>query len=109
MSTENNSSSCCNSAFIPLTLLAVSLLIVFIWQLSNISSQRSGLQNLIQNQQQAVQQSHQVQAGLEKIVGDLLDLAQGGDDDAKAIVAKYGIARQGGAQAAPAASATPAK
>ena len=106
MSTENNSSSCCTSGFIPLTLLAVSLLIVFIWQLSNISSQRTALQNLIQNQQQAVQQSRQVQAGLEKLVTDLLDLSQNGDEDAKAIVAKYGIARQGGA---PAVSATPAK
>jgi len=99
MSTENNSSSCCNSGFIPLTLLAVSLLIVFIWQLSNISSQRVALQNLIQSQQQAVQQSRQVQAGLEKLVNDLLDLSQSGDEDAKAIVTKYGIARQGGTAA----------
>ena len=110
MSAENNSSSCCSSPFIPLVLLAVSLLIVFVWQLSNISSQRSALQNLVQSQQQTVQQSRQIQAGLEKLVNDLVDLAQSGDDDAKAIVTKYGISRQGGAASVtPSASATPAK
>ena len=108
MSTETDS-SCCNSPFVPLTLLAVSLLIVLIWQLSNISTQRSGLQNLIQNQQQGVQQSHQVQVGLEKIVNDLLDLAQSGDADAKAIVTKFGIARQGAQAPASSTTATPSK
>jgi predicted PurR-regulated permease PerM len=103
MSTQDNP-SCNKCAFLPLTLLAVSFLIILVWQLTNITSQRSGLQNLIQNQQQAVQQSRQVQTGLEKLVNDLLDLAQNGDADAKAIVTKFGIARQ-----APAPAATPAK
>lgn len=104
MSAENHSSCSCMTPFIPLTLLAVSFLILLVWQLSNIYSQRSGLQNLIQNQQQAVQQSGQVQAGVKKLANDLLDLAQNGDADAKAIVDKYKISRQGDA----ASSATPA-
>lgn len=79
-------------AFLPLTLLSISLILIFIWQLSTISSQRSGFQNTIQRQDELVSQSHKVQAGLEKLVNDLLDLAQT-DAEAKAIVQKYGIAR----------------
>ena len=101
MSTENNSSCCASSPFIPLLLLSVSLLI---WQVGTLSGQRTNLQNLINNQQAAVEQSHQVQANLEKIVNDLLLLAQDGDADAKAITTKFGISRQGGPAATPAAA-----
>ena len=104
MSTENNSSCCASSPFIPLLLLSVSLLIFLFWQVGTLSGQRTNLQNLINNQQAAVEQSHQVQANLEKIVNDLLLLAQDGDADAKAITTKFGISRQGGPAATPAAA-----
>ncbi len=85
-------------AFLPLTLLSISLVLIFIWQLSAISSQRTAFQSTIQRQEDLVSQSHKVQAGLEKLVNDLLDLAQT-DNDAKEIVKKYGIQRNANAPA----------
>lgn len=85
-------------AFLPLALLSISLILIFIWQLSTISSQRSAFQSTIQRQEELVSQSHKVQEGLEKLVNDLLDLAQT-DEESKAIVQKYGIARNANPQA----------
>lgn len=107
MSTESNSSCGNNSCFIPLVLVALSLIVAFGSQLYSEVAQRKSIQLAVENQQnavqQALQQSRLVQAGLEKVVNDVLELAQSGDPDAKAIIAKYGVSRQGGA-AAPSAS-----
>lgn len=81
-------------AFIPLLLLALSLAIVFIWQLTNLSSQRSIFQSTITRQEELVKQSKTVQGTLEKLVIDLLELARSGDTDAQAVVQKYNIQQQ---------------
>ena len=88
-------------AFLPLTLLSLSLALIFVWQLMSIHDQHTAFRNTIQRQDDLVNQSHKVQAGLEKLVNDLLDLSAT-DDEAKAIIQKYGISRNANA-AAPAA------
>ena len=42
-------------------------------------------------QSEGVKQSRVVQGNLEKLVRDVLDIAQAGDSDAKAVIQKYGI------------------
>jgi len=94
---KNPDSIICPDGFLPLTLLLLSFILNLIWQLSAISSQRSGFQYTIQRQDELVSQSHKVQAGFQKLMNDLLDLAQT-DEDAKAIAKKHGIARNANAR-----------
>lgn len=82
-----------SSAFLPLLLLSLSLLSLLIWQLTNLSSQRSNLQATLQRQTEYVLQSRQVQSNLQKIAVDLIELAKT-DAGAKAVVDKYGIRQQ---------------
>ncbi|GEM_PF-3157564 len=102
-------------AFLPLVLLALSFGIILVWQLSNVSQQRTAIQQNREqleaafNQstpqhEQLIAQSRAVQGKLETLVTDLLSLAHSGDKDAQEIVDKYKIQQQG----APAPSATPA-
>ena len=93
------------SAFLPLTLLAISLLLLMIFQISILLPQRANLQKAITQGEQAVAQSKQVQANLQKLVMDLVGAAAE-DKDAQAIITKYGIQVSGTAPV-PAASATP--
>jgi hypothetical protein len=106
-------------AFLPLVLIALSLILVFIWQLTNISKQRSSLrasqeqyeaaaQNAATQLDQQIPQSRAVQAKLESLVTDVLNLAKEGDADAKAIKEKYKIEQQGAAAGAVSASPSPA-
>jgi hypothetical protein len=94
MNTEKCDSSICQGAFLPIVLIALSLLILFCWELKNTSKQRAALQSAIQRQEEGVKQSKAIQAGLEKLVLDLLGLAKSGDADAVAIVKKYNISQQ---------------
>ena len=87
------------SAFLPLVLMAVSLLFSLVWQLKNSSAQSDLLQQNITQRQQGVAQSRQLQSGLEKLVMDLIDAAKD-DDDAKRVIAKYNI-QMGGKPVAP--------
>jgi len=92
-------------AFIPLVLLSISFIVLLGWQVAVNSTQRGQLENAITRQEPAVTQSQQVQAGVSKLVGDLLAAAQT-DDAAKAIVAKFKI-QQNGAPGAAAGSPAP--
>ena len=116
MNTEN-SSQCQCGIFLPTLLIAASLLVFFIWQLTTVSAQRTVLdtsrqqleesfKNSTPQHEQLIKQSQAVQAKLEKIANGLLDLAKDGDSDAKAIVAKYNISKQ---TPTPAAAPSPAK
>ena len=109
------------SAFLPLSLLALSLMIVLGWQVSNSNSQRNLLQQGITNREPVLQQARQAQAGLQKLVVDLIDASKD-DNDAIAIIAKYNVqiagkpvvtagpaAPVGPASAASPAATTPAK
>lgn len=102
------------SAFLPLTLLGISVLLGLIFQVSVMVPQRTLLQNVITHNEKGVQQSKQVQAGLQKLVMDLIAAAPQ-DKDAQAIITKYGIQVSGtspvpaASPAASAAAATPAE
>ena len=82
-------------ASIPVIILAISFIVLLIWQIK-ISHTQSGLlsqqydamQNLITRQETAVNQAHQVESGLTKLAQDLIETAKT-DDTAKAIAAKY--------------------
>ena len=104
MNTENTSQCSCN-IFLPVILIAASVLIFFIWQLTTFSSQRSAFNKSLQQldesfknstpqHEQLIKQSQAVQSKLEKIAIGLLDLAKDGDPDAKAIIEKYKISKQ---------------
>jgi len=103
-STENHAgSSECSSAFLPLLLLGVSFALILIFQVSILLPQRSLLNNVIKQSEQGVQQSKQVQSGLQTLVLDLIGAAKD-DKDAQAIITKYGIQVSGTSPvAAPAA------
>jgi hypothetical protein len=84
----------CAGPFLPILLIGLALCVLFIWQLDATSKQGTAFKSTIERQQQLVDQSKQVQGGLERLVNDLLDLAKAGDADAQAVVGKYGIKRQ---------------
>lgn len=91
-------------SFLPLTLISLSVIFFFIWQLKMISENRSNLQtnkskleDFVSNNSQKVldqeTKAKQVESSLEKLVLDLLDAAKT-DKDAQAIVTKYNIKQQ---------------
>lgn len=79
-----------SNPFLPILLVAASIALLLVWQVKNISQQRTGLQSAIFQMQEPAKQSQQVQGSLQKLVVGLLDLAQS-DQQAKAVVDKYGI------------------
>jgi preprotein translocase subunit YajC len=97
-------------AFIPLVILAISLIVLLGWQVSQTSSQRTMLENALTRGEAAVTQAQQVQGTVSKLAQDLLDAAQT-DDTAAQIVKKYNIKQTAPAGdttgAIPAASASP--
>ena len=76
--------------FIPLVLIAISLIIIFSWELIIANQARNNGERLREQQAKIVDQSKQIQTGLEKIARDLIEVSRT-DDDAKALVTKYGI------------------
>ena len=87
------------SAFLPLALLGVTLAMVLVFQVSILLPQRTLLQQALTQNEVGVQQSKQVQAGLQRLVMDLVNSAAD-DKDAQAIIAKYGIQVTGNPAAA---------
>ena len=94
---------CTNSVFIPLALLALSFNVLLFWQVINYHTQRGQLETVLKNQTAAVTQAQQVQAGVTKLMTDLVKVAQT-DDTAKAIVNAYAKYFRSNAPSAPAAS-----
>ena len=80
-------------AFLPVLLLALSLLLFFIFQINNVTEQRTALKTAIDRQDQVVKQSRQIQDLLKNVALDLLNAAKT-DDNAKQIVTKYNIQQQ---------------
>src|SRR4029077_10123306 len=78
------------NSFLPLMLLALSLLTILGWELVIGNQARRNGENLHEQQTKMVEQSKKIQVGLEKLARDLIALSQT-DTDAKAIVAKYNI------------------
>ena len=108
-----NSESSNDKSFIPIVLVTLSIIVAFGWQVQRISQDRDNLQANKQKLEEFAQttlpkledqvlKAKQIQAGLEKLVLDLLEAAKT-DPDAKAIVTKYNIKQE-----APASGAAPA-
>ena len=77
--------------FWPIALIAASLIIILGQNLLTVREQKSALKQLVDQQAPVLDQSRQVQARFQKMMMDLLQLAQS-DAEAKTIVTKYGIA-----------------
>ena len=78
------------SAFLPLTLVSLTIVILVFFQLLAMFSQRSQLHSMIEQSKPAVAQAQQAQQGLQKLATDLLEAAKE-DKDAQAIVQQFGI------------------
>ena len=96
--------------FIPFIILAASVLVFLVWQISNVQSQRTGLgvakaqvADAIQKREPQVAQAIEMKTRFEALGTDLLELSKT-DEKAMAIVKKYNIQR-----ALPAADAGSAK
>ena len=72
------------SAFVPLTLMCISFILVMFWQVRGASKQCDALTQGIQQNQGQVAEAQQLQAGYWKIVKDLFEVAK--DDDAAKII-----------------------
>jgi hypothetical protein len=79
-----------HTGFVPLVLIALSFIIILAWELYVGNQARTNGLRLREQQSKLVDQSKQIQLGLEKIARDLIDVAST-DNDAKALVTKYNI------------------
>jgi hypothetical protein len=94
---RSESSSSAFPPFFPIVLLAVSLLILLVWQVVNVSSQakdlkaaRTQLMETLKQREPQAQQAMQMQSQLRALTLDLLKLAET-DPKAQALVKKYNI------------------
>ena len=78
------------SAFLPLTLLSISFILVMFWQVRATSKQCDAMTQTIQQNQGPVMESQQFQAGISKLVTDLYEVAKD-DNDAKLILYSYDV------------------
>jgi len=88
--TTQPTTATCGNPFLPIVLLALSLIIVLGQNLLAVREQKAALNQMIDQQKPAIEQSRQVQARFQKMMMELLQLAQT-DADAKTVAAKYGI------------------
>lgn len=82
-------------AFPPLALLSLASITYLNWQLKYISDERARLLDSFTSQTAPIAQAQDLETKLKELASGVLDLANSGDADAKAIVKKYNIARQG--------------
>ena len=78
------------TGFVPLVLIALSLISVLSWELFNGIQARQNFYRLREQQARLVEQSKKIQGSLEKLARDLINVANT-DTDARSIVTKYGI------------------
>jgi hypothetical protein len=113
MSSENPSYSS-DKSFLPLLFLSLSLMTMFLWQLTEISKNKAAIADAQKNLTElegantpaysdAANKARNIEGILNNLAGDLWDLSKK-DESAKKIVDKYGI--QYHAPATPAASGT---
>jgi uncharacterized membrane protein len=89
-----NTNSSSPNAFWPISILAVSLIAILLWQLVlGVQAKQSLQAQLTQPQRKtSLEEAKKLQVALEKLVNDLIDTAET-DKDAKTIVEKYQIKR----------------
>ena len=79
--------------FLPIVLIGLSLVCILGPNYWGMREQKTALENLKKQQVPVLDQSRQVQVRFQKMMMDLLQLAQT-DKEAQALVTKYGIAVQ---------------
>lgn len=79
-----------DGVFWPVLLIGLSILLIFTWEIRVNMAVRQTLQDSQEQQTRLVEQSKKVQAGLEKLVRGLVELAKT-DEEAKKLVTKFGI------------------
>lgn len=92
MSAYESSSSESSHYFIPICLISVALSTLFIFQIITSVQAQQNLQLQFSQRTQIVEKALKVQGDLERLVTDLLDLAET-NSTAKTIVDKYQIKR----------------
>jgi hypothetical protein len=88
--TSLSDSTASHSAFVPIVLLAVSLLLVLFWEVSTLSEQCDVLNQTVEQNQNAVIEAQRMQAGISKLLADLLAAAKD-DGDARMLLYKFDI------------------
>ena len=78
------------NGFVPACLVSLSLIMILSYELVGAGQVRANARQQREQQTKLVEQSHQIQLGLEKLARDLIETART-DDDAKALVTKYDI------------------
>ena len=78
------------SAFIPVCLIAISMLILLAWNLVVVNNQHRAGRQISAQQEAQMAQAGQVEAKLKQMMLDLVDLAKT-DTDAETIVKRYNI------------------
>lgn len=76
--------------FWPVLLIGLSILLIFAWEVRVNIFTRDSARQLQQQQVAVVDQATKVQAGLEKLVRGLVELAKT-DEEAQKLVTKFGI------------------
>lgn len=78
------------NGFWPVFIIGLSLVLILTWEIWVGVAARQSAQQLQEQQVKVVEQSKQVQAGLEKLVRGLVDLGKT-DETAQKLVTKFGI------------------
>jgi hypothetical protein len=81
------------SAFLPVFLIALTVLIFMSWQFWLVCRQQVALKALQKDRNSLVQKSKVVQDDLQKLAVGLIEIARGGDQEAATLVQKYGISQ----------------
>ncbi len=76
--------------FWPVLLIGLSILLIFAWEVRINIFTRENARQLQQQQVAVVEQATKIQAGLEKLVRGLVELAKT-DEEAQKLVTKFGI------------------
>ncbi len=76
--------------FWPVLLIGLSILLIFAWEVRVNIATRESARQLQQQQVAVVEQATKIQAGLEKLVRGLVELAKT-DEEAQKLVTKFGI------------------
>ena len=107
--TPQSTCTASGNPFWAIALIAISLIVILGQNLMTVRDQKTALSQMIEQQKPAMEQSRQVQVRFQKMMMDLLQLAQAGDKDAKDVITKYGIAFTPASAPAPATAPAPAK
>lgn len=92
---ECNNDKCCGckgfslaQLFIPVVVVAMTLLAMLAFQFSQVLHERGALQEAMMRQEKPLEDSQKLQAQVRAIVAGTVKLADGGDKNAKPIVEK---------------------